>query len=804
MKKTALKPLDASQLCQKIDPKYFKFKTTAEIRERQEFVGQERAINAVHFGLGIKSEGYNLFAMGSAGIGKRRVITRILEAEAQNQLVPADWCYINNFEDAQNPIALQLPHGWGEKLREDMQILVEDLSNSIPVVFESEEYRANIQKISDDLNKRQDEMLKTISEEAHKEGIMIVSSAEGFTVMPVDKKGAAITAENFVKLSAKVQQQKDKVIAKFSQRLTHFLKQLPRLHKEHRKKEKQIKREFTLLAVGHFIDDLKRKYEKFPTVISYLQAVQQDVITNVKDFLKREESTSITFTPAEKINLSRYAINVLVDNSNTEGAPVIYEENPTYANLISRVEYITHFGTLTTNFTLIRAGALHEANGGYLVIDALKLLMNPYAWEGLKLALYTGKIMIEPPEHMVGMMSPTSLAPAPIPLNIKIVLLGDHNTYYSLCELDPDFEELFKVAVDFEEEVDRNEHNLQTYAQLIATLSHIEGLRAFDRAAVAAVVDHSSRLSEDTEKMSAHMRSINDLLREADYWASIAGQNIVRASEVKKAIDMQLYRLDRIKDQYFEQINRQFILLQTQGEKIGQINGLSLIELSNYVFGHPMRITATVRSGDGNVIDIQREVELSGPIHAKGVLILAGFIGGRYVQHRAFSMTASLVFEQTYGMVEGDSASITELCVLLSAIADVPIKQSLAITGSVNQHGEVQAIGGINEKIEGFFDACKGLGFNDKQGVIIPASNVKNLMLREDVVAAAAAKKFHIYPVKTVDEAMALLTGLPAGERGKNDKFSPGSINYLVEKRLEEFAKMKEDGGKKKSSRKRV
>jgi len=682
-----------------------------------------------------------------------------------------------------------------------MQILVEDLSTSIPVVFESEEYRTNIQKISDDLNKRQEEMLKAISEEAKKEGIIIVSSAEGFTVLPVDKKGAAITAEDFAKLSPKVQQQKDTIITKFSQRLTHFLKQLPRLHKEHRKKEKEIKREFTLLAVGHFIDDLKRKYEKFPLVVGYLQAVQQDVISNVKDFLKREEGTTPA-TNAGKNSLSRYEVNVLVDNSNTQGAPVIYEENPTYTNLISRIEYIAHFGTLTTNFTLIRAGALHKANGGYLILDALKLLMNPYAWEGLKLALYTGKITIEPPEHMLGMISTASLTPYPIPLNIKIILLGDHHTYYSLCELDPDFEELFKVAVDFEEEVERNEQNLQTYAQLVATLSHMEGLRAFDRAAVAAVIDHSSRLSEDTQKMSAHMRSINDLLREADYWAGIAGQNIVRANEVKKAIEMQLYRLDRIKEHYFEQINRQFILIQTEGTKVGQINGLSLIELGNYVFGHPMRVTATVRSGDGNVIDIQREVELSGPIHAKGVLILAGFLGSRYVQHRTFSMTASLVFEQTYGVVEGDSASITELCVLLSAIGDVPIKQSLAITGSVNQHGEVQAIGGVNEKIEGFFDACKGLGFNGKQGVIIPASNVKNLMLRDDVVAAAAEKKFHIYPVKTVDEAISLLTGLPAGERGKNHKFPRDSVNYLVERRLKEFAKIKDDDGKKPSKKK--
>ncbi len=798
MKKMIIKPLKPAALCPKVDPDFFSFETTDDIQELKEVIGQKRAQESVRFGIGIKSDGYNLFAMGPSGVGKRGVIRTILEKEAKTKPIPYDWCYVYKFDDPAKPHALQLPPGWGIKFRRDMDNLIDDLTSSIPVVFESDEYRSRIQKIGDELNNQQEKMLKEIGDKAKEEDLMIIPSPEGFTVVPIDKKGKAISAEAFSKLSPEEQKDREQVISKFTNRLTNFLKQVPRLHREHRRKEKEVRKEFALLAVGHFIDDLKKIYEEFPEVLDYLNAVQQDIIVNVKDFLKREETnTSNQFANSEKMGLSRYKINVIVNNGKITGAPVVYEENPTYANLIARVEHIAQFGTLVTHFTLIRAGALHKANGGYLILDARKLLMQPYAWEGLKRALFTRKITIEPAEQMMGLLSTVSLDPEPIPLDVKILLYGDRYIYYLLCEMDPDFEELFKVAVDFEETIDRNQHNLKLYAELIASQAQNNKKRPFDRGAVAAVINHNMRLIEDTEKISIHLRNIRDLVHEADYWASKSGHKIVQDTDVQHAINAQFHRVDRIRDQLYDSIKRDILVIATEGESIGQINGLSIIQLGSFAFGHPSRITAQVRAGEGRVIDIQREVDLSGPIHAKGVLILSGFLGARYIKKEPFSLSASLVFEQMYGLIDGDSASAAELCVLLSALAELPIKQSLAITGSINQHGEIQAIGGVNEKIEGYFAICQQRGLTGKQGVIIPKANVAHLMLRDEVVEAAKNKKFHIYPVEHVDEAIFLLTGVPVGVRNKIGKFPRDTINYQVEKCLEEFAKIEKPARKK-------
>ncbi len=780
--------LPANKLRQVTNPKIFKFKTTKELHIPTLFVAQKRALTAVQFGLNIKNQGYNLFAMGPAGVGKRVMITQFLENEAIKKPAPADWCYINNFDDPEKPIAVELPAGLGCEFRKDMQILVDDLHISIPVIFESDEYRARIQKISEEFNQEQERLLKKISTDARKHQLLILPSTEGFTVVPVNQKGEAMTTTDFTKLAEKQRKEKEALITEYTSRLTEFLKQIPRLHKQRHKKENKAKKEFTLLAVGHFIDDMKTKYRKFPAIVKYLNEVQHDIIFNVQDFLKSAELGRLKLANSEQFSSSQYEVNVLVDNTNAEGAPIIYEDLPSYSNLICRIDHIVQYGALFTDFTLIKPGALHKANGGYLIIDAMKIITEPYAWEGLKRALQTQKIITELPERMVGMYSTLSIDPVPIPLDVKVVLLGDRMTYYWLASLDPDFDDLFKVAVDFDEEIERSPENLQAYAQLIATLGTKDKLLPFHRNAVANVIDYGTRIIEDIEKISAHTRPIYDLLREASYCAAQRGAKLVTEGDVQQAITAQENRLERLRTLAYEEIGREIILISTTGERIGQINGLSLLEFANFVFGHPSRITVQVRCGDRYVIDIQREVDLSGPIHSKGVLILTGYLGGKFLRNEPLSLTASLVFEQTYGMIEGDSASAAELCVLLSALAQAPVRQNLAITGSVNQFGEMQAVGGINDKIEGFFDVCRINGLTGDQGVLIPQANVKSLMLKRSLVEAAAIKQFHIYPVNNIDEAITLLTGLPAGKRGKDEKFTKGSIHARVEECLEDFA----------------
>jgi lon-related putative ATP-dependent protease len=496
---------------------------------------------------------------------------------------------------------------------------------------------------------------------------------------------------------------------------------------------------------------------------------------------------------AREATFRRYKVNVIVDHSESEGAPVIYEEHPTYNNLIGRIEHIAQMGALVTDFNLIRPGALHDANGGYLLIDARELLLQPYAWEGLKRVLRAQEVRTESLSQALSLVSTVSLEPDPIPLSVKVVLIGERLLYYLLNQYDPDFSELFKVEADFSDEMPRTGDNDQLYAQLIATIGRREDLRPFDRDAVARIIERSSRIAGDNRKLSTHLLSIADLLEEADYWAGDEDREVVTAENVQKAINKQIERADRLRERTQEQIERGMILIDTTGEKIGQVNGLSVIALGNYAFGRPNRITARTRLGKGNVVDIEREVELGGPIHSKGVLILSGFLSARYAAEYPLSLSASLVFEQSYAGVEGDSASLGELCTLLSALADIPIKQSLAVTGSVNQHGEVQPIGGANEKIEGFFDACRAKGLTGTQGVLIPEANVEHLMLRSDVVEAANEGQFHVYPVATVDEAIELLTSVPAGERDEAGHFPEGSVNYRVEERLIELAQKHRD-----------
>ncbi len=802
-----IESLSPEALYRRCDPEQFQFETTAELDDLEGIIGQARAVEAVEFGTAIRREGYNLFSLGPSGTGKFKIVRDFLKQKAATEPIPSDWCYVNSFDDPQKPRTLRLPPGQGMGLRQDVERLVEELRSTIPAAFESEDYRTRKQVIEEEVKEHHEKAFEELRRQGQEKGIALVRTPAGLVFAPTHK-GEVISPEEFQQLPEAERERIEKEITALQQQLQASLRQAPQWERGGREKLKALNREVAIFAVGHLIDELRKKYTAIPPVVEFLNAVQQDVIENVEAFLSPPESplsglagTPQSHSPKTLPFFRRYLVNVVVDHSESEGAPVVYEDNPTYQNLVGQVEYMAQMGALSTDFGLIRAGALHQANGGYLMLDALRVLTQPYAWEGLKRALRSGEIRIESLGQALSLISTASLEPEPIPLNVKVVLLGERLLYYMLSEHDSEFNELFKVAVDFEEQVDRSPANHLLYAKLIGRLVRQEKLLPFDRGGVARVIEHSARFTGDAEKLTLHNRTLSDLLREADYWARKAGSNVVAAGDVQRAIDAQIRRASRVRERFREEVLRGTLLIDTEGAKVGQVNGLSVVQPGRFAFGHPSRITARVRLGRGEVVDIEREVELGGPIHSKGVLILSAFLGARYASDRPLSLSASLVFEQSYSGVEGDSASSAELYALLSALAETPLKQTLAVTGSVNQRGEVQAIGGVNEKIEGFFDLCHARGLTGEQGVLIPASNVKHLMLRQDVVEAVEAGKFHVYPVETIDQGIALLTGLEAGERDGGGDFPEGSVNHRVEERLIALAEKRRSFGQPSQSR---
>lgn len=782
-------PLDPKSLYRHLDPDSLPFETTDEVADLEQIIGQDRAIDALHFGAGMASSGFNLFVLGPNGIGKHTVVQRFLEERAAAEAVPPDYCYLHNFEETNRPILLQLPAGAGKQLRDDMDDMVEELRTAIPATFESDEYQNRIHELQQEFNQRQEQAFQEIQEEAEGKDITLMQTPGGFTFAPV-RDGEVLGPEEFQKLPEDERRQVEADISELQEKLQWVLRQVPKWRKETQDKVDEINREMADFAVGHLIDGIKEKYPEHKGLHAHLDAIQQDVIDHVDHFRQQQQQQQAEESDAYEAILRRYRVNALVDNSQAEGAPVVYADLPTHQHLVGRVEHEAQQGALLTDFRLIRPGALHRANGGYLILDARKVLMQPFAWEGLKRALYAGEVRIESIQELYSLLATVSLEPEAMPLNVKVVLLGDRFLYYLLAEYEPDFRELFKVQADFEEELPRDEANNELYARLVGTLVRREELRPFHKAGVARVLEHASRLVSDSERLSLHSGDLADLLREADFWAGEAGRNKVGAADVQKAIDKQAYRAERVRDQMQEAIQRDILMIDTSGAKVGQINGLAVLDMGGFSFGRPQRITATARLGDGEVMNIERETEMSGPIHSKGVMILSSFLGARYARNRSLPLNASLTFEQSYGMIEGDSASTAELCALLSVLADTPLKQSLAVTGSVNQHGEVQAIGGVNEKIEGFYDICAERGLTGDQGVIIPRSNTAHLMLREDVRDAVAAGRFAIYPVTTVNEAVSLLTGLEAGEPDTAGRYPEGTLNRRVEDRLEELSQI--------------
>lgn len=728
-----IKPLDYKHLRNKINPSKLGVTNAKEIKLLHKFVGQERAIAAINFGINIKSPGYHLYAMGPIGVGKRAIVTSVLQEYAKRLPIPYDWCYIHNFDVPEQPIAIKLPPGIGIQLQKKMKILIGDLTSTIVAVFESDEYQLGIKEITLYFNNKRKRLRKIINN-------------------------------------------------------NDSLDETPYIYRRQHIKEKELQVRLVSSAIKPLITKIKKKFHKYKVLINYFENVQKDILENVSDFTSKSENNTITLS-LENPLLTKYKVNLLVDNSKLKSAPIIFQESPSYSTLFCRIEYTLQLGVLVTNFTLIKPGDLHHANGGFLLIEARKLKKDREAWEALKSALYSQKIKLKPIAHESDPVKPISLEPKPIPLNIKVILLGDRNTYYSLCQSDPDFIDLFKVAVDFNEEIKLNEKNIKLYAKLIAFFIKRNNLHPFHSSAVAAIIEHGARLAEDAEKLTTHIREIENLAQEAHYWANLDGKQLVTAEYVNKAIDTKIKRLDRAKEVYYQDIHRNFIIINTKGNALGQVNCLSVRRVGSFSYGHPTRVTARIRIGNGKFIDIQRESDMAGSLHTKAGLIIANFLASRFNQDILFSLHASISFEQIYCWTDGDSASVGELCALLSALANVPIHQYLAITGSVDQYGNIQAVGGINEKIEGFYDICKSRNLTKSQGVIIPAVNVKNLMLRNDILEAARLKKFFIYPINSIDEAITLLTSVPAGERNAQGLFPKESIYYRIEQQLLKFSR---------------
>ena len=786
-------PLNVSRLYHACDTTLFSFSTTEELETLEQPIGQENALESVYFSANMQQDGYNLFAMGPSGSGKHSALMNFLEKKADTEASPKDWCYVNNFKDPRKPIAIELPFGHASKFKNDIHELIEFLKVMLTTVFEGNTYRNERETINQKYVDLQADVFKHLEEEAKKHDVsMNVSSKSRITFTPVID-GKVLSTDEFKAISGKEKEEITRKIDEFELIIKDGLHKVGELNKAMQKEFKAHDQKTTYEAVKSLIDDIREKYTDSKKIIDYLDALQDDVIHHVQDFLVKPEDMNILpflqdyYTPS----FTRYKVNLFIAHEdNGHNAPVIFEDNPIHQNLIGKIEHVSKVGTLVTDFSMIKPGALHKANGGYLVLDARKLLMKPFAYEELKRVLRSKEIRIESLAQQYSFISTTSLEPEPIPIKVKVVLIGERILYYLLHHYDPDFQELFKVSADFEDDIPRNDENLQLYARMIGTIAKRHDLLPFTPDAVARIIEHSSREVSHALKFSTNLRTLSDLLKEADYWSKKDGHTTIDTRDINKVLDTRIQRLNRIQRKLYEQIDEGTIMINVRGSAVGQINALSFISMGGYQFGIPSRVTARTRIGKGEIINIERKVELSGPIHAKGIMILSAYLGSRYASDLPLSLSASLVFEQSYGMVEGDSASSTELYALLSSLSNLPIKQNIAVTGSVNQFGEIQAIGGINEKIEGFFDICMRKDPEAFYGVIIPESNVKHLMLKKELLQAVEKEKFAIYAIKTIDEGISILTGIDAGIADEKGEFPTSSVNGKIVARLKELSKI--------------
>jgi lon-related putative ATP-dependent protease len=780
--------LPVTDLRRTTDPAEFPFQTTEELPLKDEVIGQARAVKAIEFGLSIKNHGYNIFVSGIPGTGRNSIVKSIVKAISLGRPVPDDWCYLNNFKDPDRPRAVKLPPGMGREFRRELETFVEFMQREVPKVFESKEYEEQKSRIAEEVEKAKEVLFEDAGKRALELGYQLSITRTGIVKVPL-WKGKPLTPQEHEGLSAEQKHELEEHEKKVDSEIRDFLAKARQLDKEAHEKIHELNRRVARFAMGRQLDDLKEKYRVNPLIPEYLIEVEEDILGNLRDFLGQTQEMPIAIEGMDKGSfVDRYKVNVIVDNAETKGAPVIDEANPTYNNLVGRIERKARFGAFYTNFTMIRSGSVLQAHGGYLVLNALDVLRSPFSWDALKRIIKKNEVKIEDVAELYGFAS-GGIKPEPIPVSLKIIMLGSPWLYYLLYYYDEDFRDIFKVRSDFDTRTDGSADERMRYANFIGTMVKNDSLLPFDRAAVAGVVDHAARLTEKKTKLSLRFSDLTDLVREASYWASEAESAVVTAGHVDKALQEKIYRSNLIDERIQELFAEGTIMVDVSGAAVAQVNGLSVYDIGDFAFGKPSKITSRVYLGKSGIIDIEREAKLSGRIYNKGVLILSGYLGGAYAQDKTLSISATLAFEQSYGEVEGDSASAAELIALISGIADVPVKQNLAITGSVNQKGEVQPIGGVNEKIEGFFAVCKNRGLTGDQGVIIPRLNIQNLMLKKEVVEAVRGGRFRVYAIKTVNEALEILTGLPAGERGESGAYPDGTVNFLVEKRLREMAK---------------
>jgi lon-related putative ATP-dependent protease len=777
-----LKPEELRAVC---DAGSLPFASTADLPSLEGMIGQERAVTATTFGVGMRQAGYNLFALGPARTGKTSTMKRVLTRAAEGEPTPSDFCYVHNFSDPYRPVALEVPAGRGRELSEEILRLAEECKARLPRAFESEEFERQKAKILEDLAQRQREEMERFEEAARAEKFAVLRGPGGLALTPAPL-GEPLTTEQYSALPDPEKRQIEARGETLNERMDASLRQLRQFEREARAAHEKLVRDVAAAAVRQLIQELREQFASLAPVERYLNEVEKDLIDHAEEFrsLGEKAKVSLPFMPAPGGFLERYQVNVLVDRSGLHGAPVVVEPNPTYGNLVGRVEHHAHFGTLVTDFTLIRPGALHQANGGYLILEAIDVLRNFHAWDALKKALKSGSVRMEDPLEEWRLASAAGLAPEPIPLSVKVVLIGSPLIYYLLCALDEDFSELFKVKVDFDDSLPRTAEFELLYARFIGGVCRDEGLPSFSPGAVAKLIEQGSRLVSHQGRITSRLGDSLDLIRESAFWATQRGQTLVSAEDVSHAISQKVYRASLLEERVRRHMTEGTLLIATDGRAVGQVNGISVLALGDHAFGRPSRITARTFAGEPGVIDIEREAKLGGPVHSKGVMILSGYVAGRYAREHPLALSASIAFEQHYEEIEGDSASSAELYALLSSLARIPLDQSLAVTGSMNQLGEVQPVGGINEKIEGFFDLCRARGLTGRQGVLIPEANVRHLMLREDIVEAARDERFHIHAVSNVDEGLALLSGREAGVRGSDGRFPEGSFNAAVEQAL--------------------
>jgi lon-related putative ATP-dependent protease len=785
--------LEAAQVRRRLDPAGLPFDTTAEVAPLHGTIGQDRALDAIDFGLEVATPGYNLFLAGAAGSGRESTITDCLERVAATRPAPDDLVYAHNFAEPGRPRALRLPAGRGCDLSRELDELLAGAREEIPRVFEGEEFEARRQQALAEVQRRQEQIGDEIQREARERGFEIQQTPAGIISVPVREDGVPLAPDALQRLSEPERAELQRRANELNELVAASMRELRRLGQETRERARSVAREMARAAIGPRLEELRKRWAGQPAVLALLDDIERDVPEPVRDFRPVEADEgdpAIAQVEARRREqqLARYGVNVIVDHSGDERAPVVVERNPTYYNLVGRVDYRASFGTVETDFHQIRAGALHRASGGFLVLHALDVLAQPFAWEALKRALLAREVRIENLAEQSSPIPTGTLRPQSVPLDVKVVLIGPPQLYHLLYAQDEDFRDVFKVKADFAPDMDWTERHVANYAAFVSRCVQSDGLHHFDRSAVARIVEHGARLREHQSKLSTRLRDIADIVSEASFWAGRAGRDVVAAEDVDRAVAKREYRSSLYEERVHELIDEGTIAIDTTGTRTGQINGLSVLDLGDHSFGRPSRVTARVSVGTGAVVSIEREIELSGPIHSKGVLTLTGYLAQTYAQNWPLALRATIAFEQSYQGVDGDSASSTELYALLSALSELPVRQDVAVTGAVDQHGRVQTVGGVTAKVEGFFAVCRARGLTGEQGVAIPHANVRHLMLADEVVAAVAAGEFHVWAVETVDEGIELLMGRPAGTRGADGAFPEGSVHRRVEDRLRGYA----------------